>query len=175
MMVRAPCSVLTQTLFLVLSAPAYSNSSLCKTAEEVVFSCQVENGKSVSVCATRFSPEGANIAYRFGSENGIELELVADTSRKSPPIEHNWASGTRAYSYFVRFYSGEFSYTIQNHWDGCPGPGETRCKKYSDFTGVLVSRSEKLLARHTCKPNSIGIDSELLDELNVPISEKWPQ
>jgi hypothetical protein len=168
-------SIVTSALLFALSSPAFPNGTLCNATEEIIFSCEVEKGQTVSVCAARLTPEGAKVAYRFGSDKKIDLELVADTSQKSPPIEHNGAMGSRAYDYFVRFFSGEFSYTIQDHWDGCPGPGETRCKKFSNFTGVLVGKSEKLISRRTCTTQGAGIQTELLSKLKVPVSEKWPQ
>ncbi len=103
---------------LVLSTPAFPSETLCSSSEEVVFSCQVQRGRTISVCASPSNQGGAKI--------------------------------------------------------GCPWPGQTHCKKYSDFAGVLVAKSEKLIARRVCISLGAGINTELLSRLRVPVSNKWP-
>ena len=65
-MIRAPHRPIA-VILLVLSASAFPNDTLCSSSESVVFSCPVELGKTISVCA--YSPEQkeGKIAYRFGS------------------------------------------------------------------------------------------------------------
>ena len=159
---------------LVLSTPAFPRETLCSSSEEVVFSCQVQRGRTISVCASPSNQGGAKIAYRFGTAKKIELELAADTSQESPPIEYNGTRGSRASEYFVRFRSGEYTYTVQTQWDGCPWLGQTHCKKYSDFAGVLVAKSEKLITLQACTSPGTAINTELLSRLRVPVSNKWP-
>lgn len=152
---------------LALSTSAFPSETLCSPSEEIVFSCRDQRGKTISVCASPSNQGGAKIAYRFGSAKKIELELTADTSQELPPVEHNGLLGNPAYEYFVRFRSGKYTYTVENYWDGRP--------RHSDVAGVLVAKSDKLIARHTCRSHSTGINSELLSRLRVPVSEKWPE
>ena len=178
-MIRVTHGSTAAALLLVLSTPAFPSETLCSSSEEVVFSCQIQRGKTVSVCASSSNQRTAIIAYRFGTAKKIELELTADTSHESPSIEHNGTMGTRAFEYFVRFKSGEYTYTVLTRWDGCPWPGQTHCKKYSDFAGLLVYKSEKLIARRACTPSAggggTGIGTEQLSRWQVPVSEKWPE
>lgn len=174
-MIRRTHGLVAIAFLLVLSTPAFPGDTLCGAAEEVVFSCQVQRGKTVSVCASSRNQRTAIISYRFGSAKKIELELTADTSQASPPIEHNGTMGTRAYQHFVRFKSGEHTYTAESYWDGCPMPGGIRCKKHSDFTGILVAKSDKILARIACTSPGIGPDTDLLSQFGVPVSEQWPE
>jgi len=182
-MVRVPHGSTAAAFLLVLSTPAFPSETLCSSSEEVVFSCQVQRGKTISVCASPSNQGGAKIAYRFGTTKKIELELTADTSQESPPIEYNSTLGTRASESFVRFRSGEYMYTVQNYWDGCPWVGQLPkdCKKYSDFAGLLVYKSEKLITRRACTSpgtgtrHQSGINTEVMSRLRVPVSEKWPE
>jgi hypothetical protein len=160
---------------LLLSTPAFPAESLCGSSEEIVFSCQLQNGKSVSVCASSRAPTSPAIAYRFGSSEKLELEIVAEMSRKSPPVEYNALNGARGYDHFVRFASGAFTYAVVERWDGCPMPGQTRCSKNSFFDGVVVTKATKLIARYSCKRISIGFQGEVLAQLGVPVSETWPE
>ncbi len=174
-MIRVTHGSTTVALLLVFSTPAFpSEKTLCSSSEEVVFSCQLQRGKTVSVCASPSNQGCAKIAYRFGTTKKIELELTADTSQESPPIEYNGTMGSRASEYFVRFRSGEYTYTVQTQWDGCPWPGQTHCKKYSDFAGLLVYKSEKLITLRACTSPGTAINTELLSRLRVPVSDKWP-
>ena len=177
-MTRIAHRSITIFFLLALSTSAFPSETLCSPSEEIVFSCRDQRGKTISVCASPSNHGGAKIAYRFGLAKKIELEIVADTSQKLLPVEHNSTLGSRASESFVRFRSGEYTYTVQNYWDGCPWPGQTHCKKYSMFTGVLVAKSDKLVARRVCSSNSdenSAIKIELLSRLRVPVSEKWPE
>jgi hypothetical protein len=161
-------------LTLLFNTYAYSTETLCNSSEEVVFSCPTKRGKTISVCALTTKPAGARISYRLGASKKIDLELIADTSQDSPLVEGNQSWGSRAYANFLRFRTGDFAYVVQNRWDGCPWPGETRCEKYSDFDGVTVTKSEKLVTRLACSAPG-GMERGVLSRLLVPVSENWPE
>ncbi len=58
-----------------LSATAAEPRFLCKPDEQIVFACQLNNKKSVSLCASKnLSATAGYVQYRYGSAAAIELE-----------------------------------------------------------------------------------------------------
>ena len=172
---RTKHRAIVAAILATVSTSALSGGTLCRSSEDVVFSCQSREGKTVSVCAFSNRSNGAKLFYRYGSTTNLELELAADTSLESPSIEYNAVWGTRAYNYFIRFRAKSYSYTVQDQWDGCPWPGETHCKKNSSFTGVLIAKSDKVISRRTCTVPDVDFQRESLSRLGIPVSEKWPE
>lgn len=163
-MIRAPHRPIA-VILLVLSASAFTNDTLCSSSESVVFSCLVERGKTISVCA--YSPEQkeGKIAYRFGSTKKTDLNITADMSSETEVVEYNHKLLARAYNTFVRFKSGQYTYAVQQQWDG----------DAAFFAGVKVYRAAKLVVRRECSSARTSLDFELLRQSQIPISNHWPE
>lgn len=148
-----------------LSTPAFPNDTLCNSSESVVFSCPIERGKTISVCA--YSPEQkeGKIAYRFGTTKKTDLNINADTSPETKAVEYNHELLARAYNTFVRFKSGKYAYAVQQQWDGGG----------SFFAGVKVYRANKLIARLECSGARTSLDFALLQHSQIPITNDWPE
>lgn len=166
-------SVTAVLLFVSTSAPA--TGTLCTMSEEIVFSCPISGGKTVSVCASSLNDEKARIAYRFGTLKDVELELVNDASRRGDAVEYNEAVGARGYDLFVRFRSGDYGYVVQQRWDGCPRSADEHCKGSSFFAGVTVYKAGRRLNRHECEGARRSLNLDPLKRLNVPTSGSWPK
>jgi hypothetical protein len=156
---------LIAAVLLVLSGPAFPNDKLCGLSESVVFSCPVERGKTISVCASSSSQKEWKIAYRFGTSNKIDLALITGTSPEATTVEYNHELLARAYNTFVRFKSGEYAYAVQQQWDGAD----------SFFAGVKVYRVGKLVARLECIGARTSLNFELLQQSRIPVSGYWPE
>ena len=174
-MIRVAYRSIFTAVLLVLSTSAFSKDTLCSPSENVVFSCPVERGKTISVCASPDNKNGARIIYRFGTSNKVDLELTADTSLETTVVEYNHELSAREYNTFVRFKSGEYAYTVQQRWDGCPSSPDELCKEDSFFAGVTVYKSGKRVTRRECSGSRSSLQFELLNRFHIPVSNQWPE
>jgi len=104
----------------------------------------------------------------------IELQLLADTGATSVAVEGNQSQGARGYDHFIRFKSGDYSYTVRDYWSGCPSPGQAKCPKEGSFAGVLVAKSGRVVGKNHCIGSITSMASDALLQLSIPVSEDWP-
>jgi hypothetical protein len=139
-------------LWVFFTVTAYADSSShCKKQEQVVFSCQLESKKIVSVCASKgVTAKTAYLQYRFGFIK--KLEMVWPEPAQSPALSAT--SGTLMYSggggAFLRFAKGEYNYTVYT------GIGKGWNKE-----GVAVYKKAKLIANLLCHDlavSELGVD-----------------
>lgn len=90
-----------------------SEPSLCVPSERVSFSCELENGKVVSLCtSSEFSETTGYLQYRYGRQDHIELEHPRSKSatQKRFELETHRPYGIQFES--VNFSVGKFSYSV---------------------------------------------------------------
>jgi hypothetical protein len=102
--------------------------SLCLTEEEIKFSCKTNNGKLISLCASRdLSATAGGIQYRFGRPGQVELGFPQDARTGRTVLSWDLQSHVDSQSYHVRFENGGYSYDLydqdtlgsaQNHGSG---------------------------------------------------------
>lgn len=127
-------------------------SVLCRGKEQAIFSCKVENGKRIAVCAA----PGGPVQYRFGADTP---EITLDASRwASVPYSGGgeaqiaFANGDTRYIVFSRMVRTNFE------------PGETNDPAISD--GVVVLRGERFLGLQRCNDPNVGaVDVNALGNL----------
>lgn len=66
--------------------------TLCKAGEISVFSCRLENAKTMSICASTLPVRGY-VEYRFGTRSKIELTYSASIDRQ----DHEFHRGEVVY------------------------------------------------------------------------------
>jgi hypothetical protein len=167
-------SRLASLFLVVLATSARAENSLCSASEQALFSCKTSGGRSISICAVSSAPGRSQLSYRFGTIRKLELQLSADTGASPVVVEGNQSQGARGYDHFIRFRSGDYSYTVRDYWGGCPGPGQARCPRESSFAGVLVAKSGRIIGKNRCMESISGMAPDALSKLSVPVSEDWP-
>jgi len=137
-------------------AHAYGAASLCTSDEAVLFSCDVKDGKKVSLCASQpISASQGYLQYRFGKGGAVELQYPADLHESQKKFAYSHYSRYQVSRTVVSFENGGYKYSITNDYEG-DMPGE----KSTKIQGVEVSKGEKatMLA---CKRDAINKMSAL--------------
>ena len=132
--------------------------NLCAPGEKVLFSCSLENGKMVSVCAAA-QIGGARFAqYRYGVQ-GEESELVYPKSRQDGAIRFvsvPYSGGGEAQLMFER---GDTTYVV---YSNVIRTGFDEGGNKPEFNnGIFAMRGDKTIAAHQCRPAGLmSIDYE---------------
>jgi hypothetical protein len=120
-----------------------ASDSLCKTSEEVVFSC-FSQSKNISLCAT---PDAAashgSLTYRFGSL-GHPVELEYPSSPVNPKHAFTYAAefGAKGGTEQVTFSVARYRYTLYNiHWGGV---------EPEFISGIVVEHAGERIATLRC-------------------------
>lgn len=138
--------------------------SMCAAQESVLFSCETQTGKGVSLCASGdVGQHSGYLYYAYGSPAKPEFVFPAE---KRPPIDFRrtqlgFAGSTGGYAY--SFENGGYRYVVYSI-SGAAGREEQ---------GVLVSAGEPrtAIASQPCREGSVIEDGEarLLD-----LTLRWP-
>ncbi len=108
----------------------------CTESEEPLFSCKVENGKQLAVCAA----ESGNVQYRYGK---AEAELVLDGGEWARAA---YAGGGEAQ---IAFANDDHRYIVFSRMVRTNfAPGEPNIPAISD--GVIVLRNDEVLSVQVC-------------------------
>ena len=92
---------------LLLSFQSCWAASLCGDDEQVFFSCTLKNGKTVSLCASRFLDNKTGyLQYRFGKNNRIELKF---------PEEKNNSQEKFSYTHYSTHTFDRKTISFENH------------------------------------------------------------
>ena len=138
-------------LIWLISTSVYADTTLCKSDDIVVFSCNIKK-KKLSVCKHK-----NKIIYKYGVKNKVELQI------NSKPI-YSYEQFVRAnYEEHLRFHNKGYDYIVYSNefmeYDKTPYDGTAR---YVSHNGVYVLKNNKLLTRLECKktyPSMKGIHS----------------
>ncbi len=99
-------------------------SKLCLSQEKIVFSCETEGGKSISLCAGEMSDWTNYIQYRFGDDPSNGLFFPKDLQRSLKKFTYDHTHKT------VQFVQEDLMYQIGQH----PNSNDT-----NNFMGVVIS------------------------------------
>jgi hypothetical protein len=172
---RSFYTVLISVMCAVWHNPLWADDSLCHTGEETIFSCPVGRGKTVSVCATELKKSQFQVQYRFGHINQPELLLPENPIEYVKYVEGNQSSGARGGDSFIRFKSGEYSYTVRDLW-GAPATDGTGCTpKSCSNIGIIVEKAGALISRKDCTGLASPFKEGFLSRYDIPISDNWPE
>ena len=119
----------------------------CASTETVIFSCQVNGGKHVSVCAS--APLDASrgyLQYRFGALGRIELEHPGSTRFTQKQFRFGVITAPTAEVEELTFTRGDYLYAVYRRITN-EGPPE-------NGGGVSVSRAStmEVVAQMECRP-----------------------
>lgn len=143
---------------------AAADSTLCTSSEEVYFSCQVANGKVVSLCGGLSETDSTQswLQYRFGQPQRIELAYPArrEGSLMQFTGESRWGAGVRLHT--VEFKNHGARYLIENSYSSLTE---------ESFLGVRVtpSHSQQAVDLHCRLNGSITDRFESLAALLDPV------
>lgn len=106
-------SLVTLVMLLPVSS-SFAAPNHCSRAEEIIFSCSVEDGpKVVSLCAsTRLSAKAGTLYYRFGPPSRPELEYPAKPNGAARKFKHAKYSRTDVIRTEVTFQRGDTTYGV---------------------------------------------------------------
>lgn len=130
---------------------------LCKAGETTVFSCEVTDGKVVSLCASPdLSRDTGYLQYRYGRDGGkVELVYPRRTDRKLAPFkyfqEYAAKGGTSALSFRIGGYRySVFSTTSAFGFNGA---------------GVIIDKGHKRVEYLHCDDKTIITQSDRFYQL----------
>jgi len=120
--------------------------TLCKEGEEIYFSCPLENGKTVSVCAkNNTGPERGYVQYRYGSKDN----LFVFPSGNVPPAQTVMVTDVSEGSIrglHLKFSKEPYTYVVSS-----VSPGEL----YVSKNGKIIFDKECLASRYKSFSNKI--------------------
>lgn len=131
--------------------------TLCSEDEEMYFSCPLQNGKTVSVCAkNNTSPDHGYVQYRYGSKG----DVFAFPDENTPPTKAvgiaNVSEGSIR-GLHLKFFKPPYTYVVSS-----VSPGE-----------LYVSKNGKIIFDQTCLASrSKNFSNKVFDGVNEsPVSK----
>ncbi len=138
--------------------------NLCAPGEPVIFSCRLDNGKSLSVCAAAEAGGPRFAQYRYGA-SGEASQLTFPESRTAGALRFlsvPYSGGGEAQLSFAR---GSATYVVYSRVMRTNfKAGEPNDPRFDD--GVLVLRGEKIIANYRCK-------ADLLTSVDYDLATKY--
>lgn len=112
-----------------------ADPTLCKSQEDVYFSCPLNGGKIVSVCAFKNDrPSSGYVQYRYGAPEKIELIYPQkENSPKGRFFIVNASEGSVSKD-IIKFKNGKYTYIIAQAF----------------VSSLTVLKDDKLILRKTC-------------------------
>lgn len=109
--------------------------TLCSGSEEIYFSCPLENGKTISVCASEdVSRNRGYVKYKYGDKSSVFVYPTKNVSLGDRFALSDVSEGTIR-GLHLKFAKGDYIYVISSVW-----PGE-----------VYVSKNGKIVFDQTCQ------------------------
>jgi hypothetical protein len=139
--------------FCAICDSTQATSSLCSSADTVIFSCSTSKSKSVALCMNNH-PQ--TITYRFGSPGKIEMSYVATASNGNDFLYNHYFRPRVEYTR-ISFIKSDYKYSIFRNYDATESP----VPRY----GVAVSRNEGDEVQIKCQSKVVDNMSKLLDRL----------
>ena len=127
--------IITITVLTLSSANVWAKpaNTHCSANEQTLFSCQLKNNKTVSLCASNdFSATGGYLQYRFGKIGKVELTLPKAQSGMPEALRLTQSKDTFAEYNDLTFNNGPFIYELTSfrqlkklNKDGLPTPASS--------------------------------------------------
>ncbi len=148
----------------------------CTSSEKVIFSCPLNNGKTVSVCASLdLSKEAGSLQYRFG-RLGATPELKYPMPSGHPSTNFNYYPGEPfgapekkmfyGPSRILSFVVGKYRYSLEVYKNRGTGEfyGDIRVTERTEE----IEKYQKPLANLSCSMDRAIDNIQDLDELEIP-------
>lgn len=132
--------ILSTAIILTFMSSSVLARPLCNSNETVIFSCELTNAKTVSICSNDLNNKTKTgyIEYRYGTAQEVELTLPKNRSYPTKSNVHRTTLGNSdTLSHSVAFKSGSYSYNIYQY-----APKRT--------SGIKVRQKGKDIVSHTC-------------------------
>lgn len=140
--------------------PARGEQTLCDDDEEIYFSCPLENGKSVSVCAkNNTAPSRGYVQYRYGTKDNI----FAFPSKNIPPntaVKITDVSEGSIRGLHLKFSKGPYVYVVSS-----VSPGEV----YVSRNGVIIFDKQCKASKYKSFSNAIfnGVGDAPISKIDI--------
>lgn len=148
-----------------LKAEEFSNgppaSSLCSSAEQVIFSCALRKPlKIVSLCASRdLATTKGYLQYRFGVPGNVELEFPRELQSTQKVFKYEHYFRAQVDNTSISFSSSGYDYSIFDEYNGEEKPRQSQ-------QGVRVTTpAEGHDVTFVCKERATANYSQLSDIL----------
>ena len=131
--------------------------TLCSEGEEVYFSCPLENGKTVSVCAkNNTAPNRGYVQYRYGSKDDA-FAYPSENTSPSTTIKITDVSEGSIRGLHLKFSKEPYTYVVSS-----VSPGE-----------VYVSKNGKIIFDKQCQASSYkSFSNKIFDGVNeAPVTK----
>ncbi|MBL8149213.1 MAG: hypothetical protein JNN15_04720 [Blastocatellia bacterium] len=121
----------------ILVQPLQSNS-LCKTDEQIIFSCAIKKSKKiVSLCGSKtLTNSQGYIQYRFGTANNTELEFPKELQQNQSKFTYSHYFRAQVDYSGISFVNNGYSYTIFDEYNGEEKP-------VVKLAGVRIAKGEQ--------------------------------
>lgn len=153
-------------------------STHCSTEEQMLFSCQLKNNKTVSLCTSSdFSASNGYLQYRFGKMGKVELALPKE--RKGMPVDLRLiqSKDTFAEYNYISFSNGPFIYELTSfrqlkklNKEGEPTPASSDTLLVRDDRKSM--REGDVVFTNDCKSLGKALDAAKIAGLSGVIVEK---
>src|SRR6266566_2548706 len=137
--------------FLSASTAMAEKNSLCTSNEEAAFSCSLDNGKTVSLCASSdLSNASGYMYYAFGKKGAIELLFPKEKARSRERFLEGATTQGQLDIDYVRFVNGGFGYAVYSATNGASFRKE----------GVIVEKERgKVISNLACQDSAMGANA----------------
>lgn len=133
-------------------ASEWPGPTLCESGENVLWSCSIKGGKTISVCASRrISATEGYIQYRMGKPGKLELAYPASRVHPRGRFEYRlYIQGNTSLS----FRNGGYEYSLVDDLRSAEDE-------------VLVDKDGKLVSRIVCNSGGTGFEIVRPDLLGI--------
>jgi len=121
-------------------------SGHCLTTERLLFECQAEGGKWISLCVSASFPEPASeLQYRFGPKGAAELVFPEDPTLWRSSFRWGKVAYARSEAYELTFEQDGYKYVVFDQ--------DTLGTELDHGSGVSVRKDGKILPTVGCEQN----------------------
>ena len=122
------------------SALAAGTVNLCRTGEDVLFSCKTGT-KAVSICASKgWSSTVGSLQYRFGKSEALDLAIPQVPTNPSLSAVYGQLMFSGGGGAYLRFDAKPYSYIVYT----------AVSSSWGDKSGVAIEKSGKLIKNINC-------------------------
>jgi hypothetical protein len=132
---------------LVVLSVVLAKGSLCASTDTVIFSCELTNKKTISLCLEAGSK---NVRYRAGTAKKLELEIVSEPTQKPKFLYAHYFRAQVDRSTF-RFVNADTTYILFSNFDGEEKPTISKAG-----VKILLKGTEKEMACQRSRTMNFG-------------------
>ncbi|WP_368621709.1 hypothetical protein [Paraburkholderia sp. BR13444] len=134
-----------------LLSPSHDETTLCDEGEDVYFSCPLNNGNIISVCAkNNTSPNRGYVKYRYGRKGDVFVYPEKDVSPNRLFEISDVAEGSIR-GLHLKFSNEMYTYVVSSVWPG----------------GVYVSKGGRIIFDNKCQDSRYkSFSNKIFDGIN---------